>query len=1118
MNKKLNYGDIYAPVLTKLFRIMRIMILLLILGINSLLAASVYSQSTKITLNMSDSRIEDVLNQIESKSEFYFLFNQKLIDINRTVSIDVKDARIDDILNELFAGTDVKHQVIDRQIVLTVTSAGESQQKDKKVTGKVTDLYGTPIPGVTVLVKGTTAGIVTDSDGNYSLSNIPENATLQFSFVGMKSQEINVGNRTTINAVMEEETIAVDEVVAIGYGTMKKSDLTGSVVSVKMKEELSQLPNVSIIQSLQGSVAGLNVGATNQSGQEPTLSIRGLNTLSTSASDIEPLIVVDGVIYRGNLIDLNPNDIESIDILKDASSAAIYGSQASNGVMLISTRKGIISDKPIFKYSTQYTAQVPYNKMEPMGFIELENFIKDCSWERGSRISPDYIETNPAFTFAPFLKSTELKDGYNAGLENDWFGAFTGNGQIINNNLSVQGKIKGFGYFVSGGNSIVKGFVKNDDYKKYNLRINLNSNINDWLSFGIESFLASSDYSGISPSIGSLITMQPWSPIYDADGKYLLTPNGSGLNPYLLISEDDADKQFNVVGNMHADVKLPFIKGLTYRINFSQNYRNDTHDFFNPWGANYTGSGYKNFDKYFGWSIDNIVTYERRFNERHNINLTLEYGVEEINTSFTNSSAQKFTNIELGYNSLQAGDPTLFKIVTGAQKETSLSSLARLFYSFLDKYLITGTIRRDGFSGFGSNSKIGMFPSLALAWVVSKENFYNIEFLNYLKLRTSYGRSGRRGVNRYDTKAVVSSQPSVIFGDGGTAIIGQWISKMANNDLGWENTTGLNLAADFSLMSSKLQGNIEYYFNDTKDILYNIQLPEITGFSSIPFNIGKVHNQGIEFTLTGNFVNTKDLTWQATFNISRNRNKIVSILGPQNDQDHDGKEDNLVANSLFIGEPQGVIYDYEITGENWQLADRTAGIIPAGFQPGTKKIVDQNGDGVFSANDDRKILGYIDPSYRFGIANTLHYKNFSLYVFINSIQGGRKYYKSNVDPAWTFNNYEFITQGNGPKGAWDYWMPENPNAKYRRLDIAPSYEGLNYDQRNFIRLQDVTLSYTFKQDIIHRLSINSLRVYASGKNLLTFTKWEGVDPELGLGILPALPIMTNYTFGLNIEF
>ncbi|MDR0845188.1 MAG: SusC/RagA family TonB-linked outer membrane protein, partial [Tannerella sp.] len=722
--------------------------------------------------------------------------------------------------------------------------------------------------------------------------------------------------------------------------------------------------------------------------------------------------------------------------------------------------------------------------------------------------------------FAPYLKSADLSRGYLEGYDHDWYGAFTGNGHIVNHNLNVSGKNEALGYFISGGYTKEKGYIENDNYKRFNFRININADINPWLSLGTESFLSTSDYSGTAPSLSATFLTQPWGPVYDANGEYLLTPNGQNLSPYLELQQDDDERRFNLVGNMHAVVKIPFIEGLSYRINYSQNYSNYTHDQFNPYGANYTGSGYKNFSKTNIWSLDNIITYSRTFKNIHKVNATLVYGVEEQKYGSTNSSAQKFTNGSLGYYRLQAGDPSLFSVSSNAEQENSLYSSARLFYSFRDKYLVTGTVRRDGFSGFGSNKKTGIFPSVALGWVISEEGFFkkNLEWFNYLKLRGSYGISGRRAVGRYQTKAVVSSSPQYIFGDGNPTTAGQWISSMANNSLGWETTAGQNYGADFSFLNSRIHGNIEYYSNDTKNILYSIQLPNMSGFSSIPYNIGKVHNHGLEFTLAGNVIQTSDFSWEASFNYSRNRNKIVSILGPDNDKDGDGKEDDLIANGLFIGKPQGVIYDYEITGELWQLADRDAGRIPAGFFPGTLKIVDQNGDGAFSATNDRKILGYTDPSYRFGFANTLRYKNFSLYLFINSIQGGKNYYKAQMQPAHAFFNYEFITQGVGPKGGFDYWMPENPNSKYRRPDTGPAYEGVNYDSRSFVRIQDVTLSYTFDKNLVRKLYVNNLKVYVSGKNLATFTSWEGIDPELGIGITPGLPLMSSYSMGLNVEF
>jgi TonB-linked SusC/RagA family outer membrane protein len=977
------------------------------------------------------------------------------------------------------------------------------------------------LPGVTVVVAGTTTGTVTNADGNFSLT-IPENAEiLQFSFVGMRTQEVPIEGRTTFTVVMEEESIGIDEVVAIGYGTVRKSDLTGSVKSVNV-EELTEMPNVSVIQGMQGTVPGLNVGAIDQAGQNPTLSIRGQNTLSSSAGDNAPLIVVDGIIYRGSIVDLNASDIESIDILKDASSAAIYGSQASNGVMIITTKKGKDIGKPIISYQGSYTLQVPSNKLEPMNGEELTNFLNDLFWNQGSRLGPDYIQPNPDFSFIPYFRNSQIANNFSNGIENDWWDLLTGNGSINSHNISLRGRNESLNYFLSGGLTDVDGFMKNENYRRINYRINLDAKVVDWMNVGLESFFTTSDYSGVSPRIGDSFVMYPWAPIYDENGEYTLTPDSRGLNPFLEMQQDDSDKRTNLFANIHSDIKLPFIKGFNYRINFSQNYRTTNQDRFNPWGANYTGSGYKNSYINYDWSLDNIITYKKLFKEHHNIDITLVYGIEERQYSYTQSSAQNFTNPLLGYNRLQAGDPSLNSITSGKEKENSLYTMGRLFYNYKDKYLITGTIRRDGFSGFGATKKIGVFPSIALGWVLSEENFMQdiTDWLNYLKIRTSFGSSGRRAVGRYDTQAIVSSHPSVVFGDGGNATLGQWISSLANDNLGWETTTGLNIGIDYSIINSRVFGNVEYYLNDTKDILYNIQLPTMTGFNQIATNIGKVHNWGIEFELTGQIFRTGNFRWESSVNFSRNRNEIISVLGPENDQDGDGREDDLIANNLFIGESQNVNYNYEVIGI-WQLSDRDEGIIPSGFEPGNYKLADLNDDGKITATDDRKILGYQDPSYRMGFTNNFSYKNFGLYVFINTIQGGKNYYQANLSFGTNpWHKLDQLIYSNPPKGGWDYWMPENTDAKYRRPD-NPSQLGLNtgpHEQRNFVRLQDVSLSYSFNKSLIQKWDLSSLKFFISGKNLLTLTKWEGWDPETGVGFEPGRPVMTNFSLGINVEF
>ena len=981
------------------------------------------------------------------------------------------------------------------------------------ITGTVTASDNNePLPGVNILVKGTQTGTTTDQNGTYRLSVDNGDAILVFSFVGYLVQEERVGNRTSIDVSLQIDTKALSEVVVVGYGTMNKRDLTGAVAKVNV-EQMSEMSNVSILQSLQGAAPGLNVGNVTTAGSDPTISIRGQNTLSSSAGDNAPLVVVDGIIYRGSIVDLNPSNIESIEVLKDASSASIYGSQAANGVILVTTKKGRDFGKPIISYSGQFSLQTPTKNIRPFDAVGEKAFLDDVFWEQ-SRVAPDYLTPKPGFSVIPFLKTLDISEGYESGRDIDWWGMLTGNGHITSHDLSIRGGTQNTSYFVTTGVTDQKGFIKNDLYRRFSTRANFNTKITNWLDFGFESFVTNSDYSGVSPNVNILFHMQPFSPIYDKNGEYALQPDGSQINPFLQTQIKDADKRLNLFGNFHTDIKLPFLEGFNYRINFSHNYRTTHQNRFDQWGANFTGAGYKNSYTYYDRAFDNIFSYKKNFGADHRIDLTVVYGVEKRNFDSTEVAAQGFKNPILGYNKLEAGDPALNKVNTGAQQETSLYTMGRFLYSLKDKYLITATVRRDGFSGFGTKKKLGVFPSLALGWIISDEGFFKNNLVDYLKLRASYGTTARRAVGRYQTLATISSGPSRVFGDGGTATIGQSINKLANDNLGWETTTGMNLGADFELFKSRLRGNVEYYTNNTRDILYDIQIPNITGFSTISTNIGKVYNYGLEFSLTGNVIRRNDFSWSVTGNFARNRNRIKSILGVDNNGD--GREDNIVTNQLFIGQPQNVVFDYEIIGM-WQLADKESQTIPSGFFPGTYKIADQNGDGLYSPAD-RKILGYRDPSYRFSIANTFNYKSFSLYVFINSIQGGKNYYLANGSPQASGSLYKRDQLSYSNAFQWDYWLPENPNAKYRRLDLPSQFDTNPYDQRSFIRLQDVSLAYNFKSNVLEKLKMRNLKVNVSAKNLLTLTKWEGWDPETGVGLTAGLPVQRSYTVGLNVEF
>jgi TonB-linked SusC/RagA family outer membrane protein len=659
--------------------------------------------------------------------------------------------------------------------------------------------------------------------------------------------------------------------------------------------------------------------------------------------------------------------------------------------------------------------------------------------------------------------------------------------------------------------------IVNDTYQRYNVRMNLDNKITNWLKVGAQTFFTLSDYSGISLSVGDAMGLPPVCASIDETGEYITNPYKSTLHPMLQLERDNEDKRYNFFGNFYVDVDIPFVKGLNYRLNFSQNLINNKSFNFNPYGSDLTGSGNKSNSSQYDWTADHILTYKRTFG-KHDVNTTLVYGAEKRQYETTNASGQKYANPLLGYNNLGAADAGLQVISSDAWQETSLYAMLRLGYTFNGRYSFTGTFRRDGFSGFGQANKFALFPSAAAAWQIGEESFVkdNINWIDNLKLRLSYGVNGNRTVSRYQTLARMNSANEYLFGDGAPAEKGLYISSMANNDLKWENTSTFNVALDFSVLSGRLFGSLEYYRSQTYDLLYSINIPRMNNnISSIPTNIGKLANRGQELSITGIPVKTKDFSWDITFNYSLNRNKVVSILGI--DADGDGKEDDLISSKVFIGHSYGVSYDFEILGM-WQMADYQAGIIPDGYTYGTYKIKDQDGDGKVTEANDRKILGYTEPSYRFSIQNAFHYRDFELKVFVNSIQGGNDYYYG--QPGSSLANPDNIAQSN--KFKWDYWTPENPDARYRQIGYVPS--GLSesfspYIQRSFVRLQNLTLSYKVPSSFLKKMQINNLKVYVTGNNLLTFSDWDGWDPETGTGLTTGdYPLLRNYSAGINFDF
>ncbi|MDR2470032.1 MAG: TonB-dependent receptor [Tannerella sp.] len=985
----------------------------------------------------------------------------------------------------------------------------------QRVSGTVTDASGEPVIGANVVEKGVIAnGTITDADGNFALPVQP-NATLTVSFIGYISQEIAVGNRTTLKITLTEDSRALDEIVVIGYGTARKKDVTGAVVRADLSK-LQESPNVSLGQSLQGTVPGLNVGAVNTAGSDPGITIRGRNSISGGTG---PLIVLDGIIYRGALLDLNPNDIESIDVLKDASAAAIYGSQATNGVILVTSKTVKAMSKPIIEYTGSISLQeASTDKMKPRdreGFLQL---IADA-FPTESRMGDDLMTPNPSWKVTDHMMDPLAINGYLNGTDFNWFDLLTNDHPYIQmHNLSVRGRSELSSYFMSVGLTDQQNLMLNDDYLRYNLRLNLDMRITPWLKVGTQTFFTLSDWSGISTA-GSMGLAPITTPTDPETGELILYPYYGSLNPLYVIQQDNVDKRYNFFGNFYADVDIPFVKGLNYRLNFSQNLIEDKDFTFNPWGSNLTGSGNKQNASQYSWTADHILTYKQAFG-RHDIHSTLVYGVEKRAWETTNASGSDFANDVLGYNYLGAANASRQSISSDAWEESSLYAMLRLGYTYNSRYSFTGTLRRDGFSGFGKANKFALFPSAAVAWRLSEEHFIrdNVKWIDHLKLRLSYGANGNRTVSRYQTLAKMGSRNAYLYGDGAPAEKGVRITAMANEGLKWETTNAFNVGLEFGVLNGRLSGTLEYYRSNTFDLLYNINIPNMNNnISSIPSNIGKLANRGTELSITGIPVQTKDFNWEVTFNYSLNRNRVVSILGIDNDGD--GKEDDLVSSKIFIGHPYGVAYDFEQIGL-WQLADYHAGIIPNGFTYGSYKVSDINGDGKYTAADDRKILGYSDPSYRFSIENVLRYKAFELKLFVNSIQGGKDYYYGQPEDGVIPDN---VYKQNRPY--WDYWTPENPNARFRQIGYYESALFQNnaayraYVQRSFIRLQNVTLSYRLPSALLKKVGIHNCKVSVNGNNLATLTDWDGWDPETGTGLgIGTYPLLRSYSMGINFDF
>lgn len=985
------------------------------------------------------------------------------------------------------------------------------------VKGKILKDDGQPVAKASVTVKGTTNGTACNDLGEFQIS-APGNATLVISAVDFASKEVKVNNQSSLDITLTAQDKTLTEVIVTGYGSQKKIDVTGAVSRVNL-EAMGNAPNTNIGQFLQGTVPGLNVGLSTVAGGTPPISIRGRVTLQGNQN---VLIIVDGIQYNGSLSSINPDDIASIDVLKDASSTAVYGAQGANGVILISSRKGKYNQKPRVSFSSAYTTQKPTVDLRPLNRDEYLEQFKDAFYNLAFT-GPDYLTPNPAFNVAAVMDPTMVNATRTAVLPNNynWWEEGTNTGSIVEHNLSLSGGGDRVTYLLSGGLVDQTGFIINDKFKRKSLRANLEIKATNWWKVGLVSSGSFVSQDGAEPSIGNLTIASPVLVPYDTAGNVIPFPTNTVVpNPFNTYFVDDRDRHQYYFANVYSDLDIPFIKGLNYRMNFGNNFRTDQHYFASKFDGGLTGRAYKENQEYYDYTFDNIVTYTKRFG-MHDITATGLYGAIERKYSRTFAEGVGFARLNLSYNDL--GSATTKNITTNANSEAMNYQMGRINYKYADKYLLTATVRRDGFSGFAKNYKYATFPTVALGWIISNEKFMdNVGAVNFLKLRAGYGSTGTL-TTQYRSLSRVLTNSSYVFGDGGGTAFGQQVSTLENPNLKWERTKGINVGVDFTLLKNRLTGNLEYYNTNTYDLLFDVAIPGVTGFLNIASNIGKINNQGFEAGLTYKVIDKKDFTWSTTFNFWQNTNKIVTLTGV--DANGDGVEDDLISSGLFIGKSIQAIFDYKVDG----IYNLTDPRLP-GFPIGSNRIFDLDKNNDITAAD-RMFLGRQEPAYRMSWFNTVAYKEFSLSFFFNSIQGGKDGYLGD-------NSREYFREDNSVRNnelnGVDFWSPRNPNGKYPRNISGgrTKVAGVNWEDRSFIRLQDVSLSYNLSSKILQKIGAQAINIYISGKNLVTWTDWEGWDPEAlapvfrnnqnvnipnGL-LLDGRPALRAFTFGIHITY
>ncbi len=1059
------------------------------------------------------------------------------------------------------------------------------QQQKQTISGVVKDASGEPIIGASIMQKGTTNGTITGLDGDFKLSVAP-GSTLVISYIGYKSQEVKVVAGKIINVILAEDNEMLDEVVVVGYGTMRKKDLTGSVVQINPSKIADQNPTS--VQDVLRGTPGLQIGYDSSAkGTNASIQLRGQNSLGTNAS---PLIVLDGMAFYGELSEINPDDIGQIDVLKDASSAAIYGAKAAAGVIIITTKKGK-TGKPVINVGANlsFNNKSAYN--DYFGTKDYERYREDwykmnytyakgtdglygyynaVDSKSGELAYPEGYFSNPSnlsqsaqneWALATGKSGIGLSDGesflslyarrlgmdnsylvmqnFLAGKTYDWEDATFRTGINQDYNASISGASDKVNYYLSFGYVQNEGAVQGNNYNAFRSNMKINAQITDWLEIGANVNFQDRSDGDIQVNLGSnywdnnMLRNSPYASMYTEDGGYEQYPMGGrttkgGYNYYFDRQYYDLEKGYTVLNTIfNAKVTLPL--GFSYQFNISPRYQWFYDRYFmsaslpdsSPASRGVNRSHAKNFD----WSLNNTLVWDRTFNDLHHVTLTLVQEAEEHNYWSDNIYARNLDPTDaLGFHYTSSGNKEQSSFSTYDSHSTAASYLGRLFYSFDDRYMFTGTFRRDGYSGFGANNPWGNFGSVGLGWNITNEKFMKetSDWLSLAKLRLSWGTNGNRDFGDvYKTLANLSlGSPMVYFFDGKSTVVNSLsMSRLAAPNLKWEKTQAYNVGLDFGIFNNILTGSIEYYFKKTTDMIMSQRLPSFTGFGSITANLGEVQNKGLEISLTSTNIDNKKLTWTTSAGFSINKNRINHIYY---DYDENGKEKDDTSNGWFIGKPVGEIWYYDTDGVWQNTPEDIAQAALVGQVPGDIKVKNvytdddkilADGTRVPVYNDKDKVyLGTTAPPIYWTLRNDFTIaKNLSVSVSLYSYMGhkSRAGYWLNQDNGGSMVTNAFNVQEK------EYWTPENPTNKYGRLNAKGPNTGLSGGvdkvyNRSFIRLSDISVGYTLPQNWSRKYSLEKVRFTASCNNVCTISGWEYGDPETG-----GLATRT-FNFGINV--